>query len=120
MRLSVPVSVIVLLVASMPAFAAPTDSSNTASQAYPQLEQRSPLFGVYGFIAKELFRGGEAIYEYAKNRKSHHYRRDLLEPRDERVQLLQLRSEVVNYKRALDHLLELNKRDLAAAAAYDD
>jgi hypothetical protein len=59
MRLSVPVSVIVLLAASMPAFAAPTDSSNTASQAYPQLEQRSPLFGIYGFIAKELFKGGE-------------------------------------------------------------
>ena len=62
MRLSVPVSVTVLLAASMPAFAAPTDSSNTASQTHPQLEQRSPIFGVYGLIAKGLWKGGKVRF----------------------------------------------------------
>ncbi len=56
MRLSVPVSIVLLLAASMPAFAVPISSSNTVPQTHPQLEQRSPL--LYGFIAEELFRRG--------------------------------------------------------------
>jgi hypothetical protein len=53
MRLSVPVAIVLFLAASMPAFAAPSSSSNN-----PQLEQRSPLFGPLGLI-EDAFKIGK-------------------------------------------------------------
>ncbi|KAF8339250.1 hypothetical protein F5887DRAFT_475941 [Amanita rubescens] len=95
MRLAVPVPVLLVLAVCMPAYAAPYG----APQTFPDIKQRSPapLFGPIGWAIKGLVEGGEALAHYIHDRKSHH-KRDFLEPRAERVQLLQLRSEVISYK----------------------
>jgi len=57
MRLAVPVSVILVLATSMPAYG----STYGASQTFPDIERRSPepLFGPIGWAIKGLVAGGE-------------------------------------------------------------
>lgn len=57
MHLAVPISVILVLAASMPAYAMPYG----APQTFPEIEQRSPapLVGPWGLAMKELVEGDE-------------------------------------------------------------
>ncbi|KAF8723777.1 hypothetical protein AX14_008683 [Amanita brunnescens Koide BX004] len=128
MHLAVPVSIILLLNASLSAVALPhggnADSfvAPRAPAAFPEIQERSPLFefdlikGV-AHLAEHFIKG--QVQNHIQNNQNQH-RRDLYDqaqdPQDvqeERALLLKLRKKLIHYRQEVDRRLsELNKRDL--------
>ncbi|KAF8635568.1 hypothetical protein AX15_000218 [Amanita polypyramis BW_CC] len=112
MRFAVTVvSLICALTAVTPALAQRDEFSDLAARdsanANSELERRQ-----FFDIAKLAFKGGKALGHLIAKHRHRHNKRSLLDPREERAHLLQLRGLLDHQKRDVESLLEFNAREL--------